>query len=206
MQCKNVEKLLLDYIADRLDDDQRVLIEKHLESCPSCREKLREETRISTFLGTAKKSDEDEDFHRMFMAKLEEEMKRDKKKTPVSFSNLPLLSRGLIVLGFLGFFAVIGIVVFKLQTPTEQYFTSYGEAGYTWVSKKGFEIHDDQNDQMSGSDHIDGTGWGGAYAALAGIDLDDDDEDKVVHQFDLNLNGHLEENGEEKKSGDGEVQ
>jgi hypothetical protein len=46
MKCEEVEAIIIDYLDNRLDDDQRAELEKHLETCERCLDELRDSQKI----------------------------------------------------------------------------------------------------------------------------------------------------------------
>lgn len=187
MVCKKVQSLLSDYRKGRLDPQTHQFIDQHLADCPDCRKALEADETISEFLGTLESPVIRDSLAPDVMQKvnqLEEFQRRPLRQ--LSFSRMPPLTRWTLIGSMIILFAVVGFFVFTFKSTESQYYTAYGDAGYTWMGPQDEELKQlfESTTRDVLSSPMEG---GGSLAAIVGPEQSDQNDGKVVHTFDLTV-------------------
>ncbi|MBN1552572.1 zf-HC2 domain-containing protein [bacterium] len=183
MACKTIRQYLRDYRQGKLSADLHDLVDQHLAECPECRAALQEDESVSDFLESLQAPDSDESFTELLMKRLDNIEKE--KRSGTVFTAVSSRVWWMLLLSMIILFFVIGFLVFSFESEMDQYYTTYGNVGYTWMGPTGETL-----DAMFESDSSDSFG-GGSLAALAGSDPDKPakkmtpEDGRIVHTFDF---------------------
>src|SRR5262245_29212185 len=74
MNCKDVAPLLVFYVCDEVREDERTLIESHLESCKACSEQLDDEKAFYSALVASPQSADELDRSAILLAQCRSEL------------------------------------------------------------------------------------------------------------------------------------
>jgi Putative zinc-finger len=184
MLCRNVQQRLGEYRNGRLDPETHNLIDQHLANCPDCRKVLEEEESVSKFLETMDSPDMKSSLASDLMKRVtqEEESKR-KRPLPLSLSRMTPLAKWSLIASMLILFFVIGIFVYSFKPVEYPYYTTYGEAGYTWMGPQDESMK--ELFESTTRDILSGAEGGGSWAAITEPEHSKEEDDKVVHTFDF---------------------
>lgn len=105
MECKQIEVLLIDYADGKLTPEQVQEVEKHLESCASCRKELENTRFLMKELGSVEEELPPATLRERFLEELEQAKAEEKQKTrSITIGLQPMriaASVALLICGFL---------------------------------------------------------------------------------------------------------
>ncbi|MDP4223620.1 MAG: HEAT repeat domain-containing protein [Bacteroidota bacterium] len=79
MKCEEVESLMIEYLDNKLDKDQISAIEKHLETCESCLDSLKETQQLLQLMSRDTAAQPDESLRINFYHMLHSEIRKEKE-------------------------------------------------------------------------------------------------------------------------------
>jgi hypothetical protein len=131
MKCEEVESIIVDYIDNALEKEQKEAVEKHLETCERCQDELKEYQEILNTVDSEKMEMPDEtlriNFYHMLHGEMKKlQMERNKPVTEISASlrQLPILK---IAAGFALFIAgavISGLIFGKYDSRNDTELTA----------------------------------------------------------------------------------
>lgn len=112
MKCEEVEKLMMDYLDKTIDDQGRIAVEKHLETCESCLDALKDSQKLLKLIPDDNMEMPDESLRINFYHMLHREMEKSRleeipakvKEVVPWYSNKPFLIAAGIALMLCGTF------------------------------------------------------------------------------------------------------
>jgi HEAT repeats/Putative zinc-finger len=85
MKCEEVEKLMIDYLDKNLNEDIRLEIEKHIETCEKCLDDLKNSQQVLNFISTDQMVKPDVSLRINFYHMLHSEIKKSEESNDSSF-------------------------------------------------------------------------------------------------------------------------
>jgi len=85
MECEEVEKLMIDYLDKNLNEDIRLEIEKHIETCEKCLDDLKNSQQVLNFISTDQMVKPDDSLRINFYHMLHSEIKKSEESNDSSF-------------------------------------------------------------------------------------------------------------------------
>ncbi|HPQ39775.1 MAG TPA: zf-HC2 domain-containing protein [bacterium] len=176
MNCKHVEKHIADYVAGQVDPVIAGLIERHLETCDSCREKFETEKSVTDFLRQADAPDPSASITTDVLQKLKD-IDLESRDTALEYSvqksgsRLKWLAVISVVLGLIA----VGLLIIPFGSRLNQ--QSVGNQtgpGFTWLG----DIPIDAPDPFS----LESLGDAPAHPESP---ESQDSEDRVIHTLDF---------------------
>jgi hypothetical protein len=83
MKCEEVQALIIDYLDNKLEREQILGIEKHLETCEKCLDELKDSQQILQMISDEKMAEPDESLRINFYHMLHNEIKKNEVRNPV---------------------------------------------------------------------------------------------------------------------------
>jgi anti-sigma factor RsiW len=114
METREISEVLLAYCGRRLDPGTATALERHLESCPACREAYAGQRTVWKALDAWEAVPVPEDFDRRLYRRIDEEERRSWWRRPLG---LVLVHRGLPVMAAACLLVVAGALLDHSRTP-----------------------------------------------------------------------------------------
>lgn len=184
MMCKHVKELLTQYAKGLLSEDMYADVDKHLETCASCRKLLQAENSVSSFLHLDDPSEDKGDLSALLRQRLDDFKQVEEKRLRDRILGLHPRHRWLIFISVMITLTAMAVILYRAEPTEYKLSPGYSSSGAGFTLMGMDNIHE-QSDDMAGD-------WsGGISGAIRVLSSDNgsednhEDENRVVHTFDL---------------------
>jgi hypothetical protein len=125
MNCKKVRKYFTEFLKGDIAGNEREMISKHIESCNSCRDELREFLNLNSILSKVKTPKKEELFWENYLEEVKVKLNllpQKKEKWAINKIELPIFLRRPVYAVAVLFILAIGIIAYQKWSPQKSEF------------------------------------------------------------------------------------